>query len=166
MMPEEQELNDEFEVDPDPRSKTYAKLELKSTSTSNPDRPRTLAAGWDKNTGTMTVVFRDRTWYNYYNVPEEIWDEFRGAPSKGVYLEESGLNNWDDKGPVNRDTMSPHKKNALDSVVEAAAREQDISGGLQFTGDTRRLSSVMKIYDDFINGMDNEGRPDRISDEE
>ena len=60
------------------------------TSTTNWKRPRTVAAGYDYNpdadTGVLTVVFRDGTFYNYYDVPPSVWIEFHDSFSKGPML--------------------------------------------------------------------------------
>lgn len=59
------------------------------TSSTNYKRPRTVAAGWQENSeddpfkGTLTVVFRDGTVYNFYDVPQEVWINFRASISKG-----------------------------------------------------------------------------------
>lgn len=61
------------------------------TTTTNPQRPRTVAAGYEvddpySDLGKLTCVFRDGTFYNYYDVPIFIWEGFRQAPSKGKYI--------------------------------------------------------------------------------
>lgn len=53
------------------------------TSSTNYSRPRTVAAGYDKGRQTMTVVFRDGTFYNYYGVSQAEWEAFRASYSKG-----------------------------------------------------------------------------------
>lgn len=53
------------------------------TSSTNYQRPRTVAAGYDAERMTMTVVFRDGTFYNYYEVTQSEWDAFRASYSKG-----------------------------------------------------------------------------------
>lgn len=61
------------------------------TSTTNYKRPRTVAAGWAATstdagstpTGTLTVIFRDGTPYNFYDVPETVWLGFHQSISKG-----------------------------------------------------------------------------------
>lgn len=65
-----------------------APMSVSPTSTSNPDRPRTLMAGFMitdpvNNTGTLSVMFRDGTMYNYYDVTMDDWKTFKFAPSKG-----------------------------------------------------------------------------------
>lgn len=77
-----------------------ANLILSQTSTSNPDEPRTLKAGYDDKNFIMTVEFRDGTRYNYYDVPPSMWQEFYHAFSKGRYLKASGLDDWHNKGPA------------------------------------------------------------------
>lgn len=67
------------------------------TSSSNASRPRTLAAGWHKEVGSnrdpreerfgrLTVMFRDGTLYNYYDVSYAEWRTFKGSLSKGPML--------------------------------------------------------------------------------
>lgn len=53
------------------------------TSSTNYSRPRTVAAGYDPERQTMTVVFRDGTFYNYYEVTQSEWDAFHASYSKG-----------------------------------------------------------------------------------
>lgn len=53
------------------------------TSTTDYSRPRTVAAGYDAERQTMTVVFRDGTFYNYYEVTRSEWLAFRASISKG-----------------------------------------------------------------------------------
>lgn len=77
-----------------------ANLILSQTSTTNPDEPRTLKAGYDDNNYILTVEFRDGTLYNYYDVPPSVWQEFYYSFSKGMYLRDSGLDNWANKGPA------------------------------------------------------------------
>ena len=70
-----------------------APISVIPTSTSNLKRPRTVAAGYrraDGSTpegqGTLTVVFRDGTYYNYYDVTPQEWQKFKIAGSKGPLL--------------------------------------------------------------------------------
>jgi KTSC domain len=55
------------------------------TSSTNYSRPRTVAAGYDPKEGTLTVVFRDGTVYNYYGVSSEEWLAFYASYSKGKH---------------------------------------------------------------------------------
>lgn len=72
-----------------------ALLSVFPTSTTNPQRPRTLAAGYDHESRTMTVMFRDGTLYNYYQVSTTMWNGFKRAFSKGVWIRQ----NLDVRGP-------------------------------------------------------------------
>lgn len=54
------------------------------TSSTDYGRPRTVAAGYDPSTQTMTVVFRDGTFYNYYEVTPGEWENFHASISKGA----------------------------------------------------------------------------------
>ena len=66
-----------------------APITIVPTNTTNPDRPRTVAAGYDKDRQVITVVFRDGTFYNYYQVPYPMWQGFRMSQSKGKYIRET-----------------------------------------------------------------------------
>lgn len=115
-----------------------AAISIRSTSTSNPKNPRTLRAGYEYATGTLTVIFDDHgkaKWWNYYNVPVELWDGFRNAKSKGRFLISSGLNTWDDMGEPNMAAMSPQYVAALGKTRDV----QQALGGRQ----SRRLSGPM-----------------------
>ncbi len=67
-------------------SRDPAAISVLPTSSKNPERPRTVAAGYDQDRGVLTVVFRDGTFYNYYNVGEDEWAEFKARQSKGEYI--------------------------------------------------------------------------------
>lgn len=67
-------------------SELPARITVVPTSTSNPQRPRTVAAGYDLDRQVLTVVFRDGTWYNYYEVTANEWKAFKAAVSKGRYI--------------------------------------------------------------------------------
>lgn len=70
-------------VDGQDNSPTFSLSEVPTSST-NYSRPRTVAAGYDPDTQTMTVVFRDGTFYNYYEVTKSEWDSFHASYSKGA----------------------------------------------------------------------------------
>lgn len=91
-----QQNREELDEDVNQRPVNFANLAI-PTSTSNPSRPRTLAAGYylyvgerakpyaDRR-GKITVMFRDGVFWNYYNVPPGVWREFKGSISKGPML--------------------------------------------------------------------------------
>ena len=44
------------------------------------------AAGYDALSQTLEVEFKNGTIYQYYNVPDALYDGFRHAASKGQFL--------------------------------------------------------------------------------
>lgn len=68
------------------RGRQPAPISLIPTSTINPERPRTVAAGYDEGRQVLTVVFRDGTFYNYYDVDRGTWDQFKAVQSKGRFI--------------------------------------------------------------------------------
>lgn len=72
--------------------------QIDPTNTSNPLRPRTLRAGYIKDRGaaegTLWVVFRDGTPWEYYDVPQNVWRNFRRVKSPGRFINRV-LNNYD-----------------------------------------------------------------------
>lgn len=44
------------------------------------------SVGYDGPSQTLEVEFQNGSVYQYYNVPENIYNEFMKAPSKGVFL--------------------------------------------------------------------------------
>ena len=69
-----------------PADTTLAPLSIRPTSTINPNRPRTLAAGYSPAQRKVSVVFRDGTPYNYYDVGPGTWFNFARALSKGRFI--------------------------------------------------------------------------------
>lgn len=63
-----------------------APLSIIPTSTTNFQRPRTVAAGWDPAREVLTVVFRDGLFYNYYDVKKSTWTAFKSVTSKGRFI--------------------------------------------------------------------------------
>jgi len=68
------------------RGREPAPISIVPTSTINPERPRTVAAGYDDKRSVLTVVFRDGTFYNYYDVTADEWTQFKASYSKGRYI--------------------------------------------------------------------------------
>lgn len=93
---------------------------MSATGSTNPKKPRTIKAGYDFNTGTMTVVFRDGTWWEYRGVPDFMWYDFTAADSKGRFLRESGLDQWADMGPANINAMPRHRRVQMNEMKDWA----------------------------------------------
>lgn len=83
---------DNWSDDPRDHVQEAAPITIYPTQTINPSRPRTVAAGYRPNTsqdrrkGTLTVIFRDGSYYNYYEVDPTTWYHFKAAPSKGRFI--------------------------------------------------------------------------------
>jgi len=88
-----------------------AKLTVVPTTTSNPDRPRTVAAGYDKSREVITVVFRDGTFYNYYQVSPREWQDFKARVSKGRYIYK--FLDFKPRGPADLSTVPSYARNTL-----------------------------------------------------
>lgn len=63
---------------------TFVEYDIPTSST-NYSRPRTVAAGYDPSKETLTVVFRDGTVYNYYQITSQEWLAFYASFSKGKH---------------------------------------------------------------------------------
>jgi hypothetical protein len=60
-----------------------ARLTDVPTSSTNFKKPRTVAAGYDNARQVLTVMFRDGTLWNYYDVTKDEWIKFHASISKG-----------------------------------------------------------------------------------
>jgi len=107
-------------------SNAAAPLSVIPTSSSNPDRPRTVAAGYDKVREVLTVVFRDGTFYNYYEVRPTEWQDFKRRVSKGRYIYENL--DFKPRGPANVNSVPAGARRTLYGL---ARLNQLKSGGKQ-----------------------------------
>lgn len=73
---------DNIRWDPDVE---YPQMETRS---SNPERPRTLEAGYDPGNQILRITFREGALYEYIGVPEHTWETFRRAPSPGRMVDD------------------------------------------------------------------------------
>jgi hypothetical protein len=95
---------------------------LMTTISTNPERPRTLKAGYDFQNENLIVIFRDGTWWEYRGVPVYMWYDFLSAESKGRFLRESGLDHWSDMGPVDINSMPKHRRVQMSNIKEFSDR--------------------------------------------
>lgn len=72
-------------------------LPYRPTPSINPPRPRTQAMGYDRDTQTMTVQFREGAVYEYHNVSAREWNNMRRVKSPGKAINRT----FNDK-PYNR----------------------------------------------------------------
>lgn len=106
------------------RTNGPAPITQRPTNTSNPRRPRTVAAGYDKDRKVLTVVFRDGTFYNYYEVSEYMWNTFKSLPSKGAYIKR-----YLDKKPRGEADLAYVTKQAQELLYRVSRTNQILYGG-------------------------------------
>ena len=87
-----------------------APITVVPTSTTNPERPRTVAAGYDADEEKLTVVFRDGTFYNYYEVDENEWAAFKANRSKGAVIYR--MLDFKPRGPADDSNISQSAREA------------------------------------------------------
>jgi hypothetical protein len=107
-----------------PRDVKEAGVRMETAPTSNPERPRAKTLGYNPNTNTLYVVFRDNTWWEYRNVPVKLWVGIQNSSSTGKYLAKSGLDIWPDMGPADLSTMSDEAKARMSDNASKADRMQ------------------------------------------
>jgi len=112
------------------RGRQAAPISLVPTSTINPERPRTVAAGFDEKRQVLTVVFRDGTFYNYYDTDRDTWMQFKTAQSKGrfiaAYLDGHG------RGTANMAKSPVYARESLYRVARTGQLVNDGQTGGQF----------------------------------
>lgn len=103
--------DDVYAVYPDPEDSAYNPAGFNTgyyespTSTSNPDRPRTVAASYDPDRSVLTIMFRDSTLYNYYDVDMSTWEEFHSKSSKWEFIK--NVLDSHPRGPANINDLNP-----------------------------------------------------------
>ena len=110
--------------------------ELVVAPTTNPKMPRALTVGYNPNTRTLVVVFRDNTWWQYNDVPVHMWIGLRDSASTGEFLRTEGLDTWPDMGPADMDALSAGVKAQMS---ESAQKANDIQQG------NNTLSNLLNI---------------------
>jgi hypothetical protein len=101
-----------------------APITQRPTNTSNPKRPRTVAAGYDKQREVLTLVFRDGTFYNYYDVSLQMWNTFKQLPSKGKYIKR-----YLDRKPRGTAEMSYISQRGQELLYRVSRTNQILYGG-------------------------------------
>lgn len=127
--------------------------EMTTAPTTNPKRPRALTIGYNPNTSTLIVVFRDNTWWQYNNVPVDMWLGLRNSASTGKYLREEGLDTWPDMGPANMDALSESVKAQISDSVQSASDIQNSDTAIQkvLRGETSlRSFTAEELFKDYL----------------
>jgi hypothetical protein len=81
-----------------------------SAPTINPPKPRALKIAYSKEAEKLVVRFRDGTWWEYNQIPVDMWNDLKASNSTGRYLAGSGLDKHDDMGPFNPNQMPPEDR--------------------------------------------------------
>jgi hypothetical protein len=112
--------DDDEEEDIDPEAP--APLTDIPTSSTKASRPRTVAAGYDPDRKVLTVMFRDGTLWNYYNVEPGTASTFKSAISKGPMI------NWYRNGVYSPGEllMGQHSNGPADTSNVSSAVQADI----------------------------------------
>lgn len=111
-----------------------AALTVVPTSSTNYKRPYTVAAGWERyprqsgaasdNLGTLTVLFRDGTLWNYYNVDRSFWVKFRTSISKGEFIAKDApspdLTRNYPNGPADASRVSEQNRQLIYTIARAS----------------------------------------------
>ena len=82
----------------------------RNAPTTNPPRPRALKIAYSKSQQKLIVRFRDNTWWEYNEIPVDMWNDLKASDSTGKYLAASGLDQHDNMGPFNPEGMSPEDR--------------------------------------------------------
>jgi hypothetical protein len=98
------------------------------TSSTNVTRPRTVASGYDPDRKVLTVMFRDGTLWNYYDVSSGEWSTFHNSFSKGPMLNywvkgsyQPGFLLYKSNGPADLASVS---QNVLAEIYKVARLNQ------------------------------------------
>ena len=62
------------------------RISVAPTRSSDPGRPRTRAMGYDYNTDTLRVVFREGAVYDYFGVSTAEWWRMKRSASPGKFI--------------------------------------------------------------------------------
>ena len=127
--------------------------ELTTAPTTNPSRPRALTIGYNSTTSTLIVVFRDNTWWQYNNVPVDVWLGLKTTSSTGKYLREEGLDSWPDMGPANMDDMSEGVKAQIGMSAQSASNIQNSSTVLEKVlrgNESLKSFSAEELFKDYL----------------
>jgi hypothetical protein len=105
-----------------PKELKNAGAEVKNAPTTNQERPRAWTIAYHPSDRKLVVVFRDNTWWEYRNVPVQIWEGLKSSGSTGKYLRTSGLDHWPDMGPANMDEFSSGSKERISQTAQIGSR--------------------------------------------
>ena len=100
--------------------------EFRHANTTDSSRPRAHAIGYNYESRTLYVVFRDGTQWQYDNVGANHWEAIQITDSTGRYLASSGLDRWPTMGPADTENISPEAQARLSQTAATASRIQKV----------------------------------------
>lgn len=127
------------------------------TATSKPERPRTIAAGYDPRSKTLTLVFRDGTYYNYYEVSKQEWDTFRGLPSKYEYI--AGTLDGHRRGEADVSVISEEVRRAIYQVARMSQSRTQGKTTRSVISSAVKKKNTPRTYPGGTNPHANKGKP-------
>jgi len=111
-----------------PKDVEDAGTQLLTAPTTNPTRPRALSIGYNVNSKKLIIIFRDNSWWEYRNVPVEMWMNLKSTKSTGRFLRDSGLDSWLDMGQSDPSQMSEASREQFTySAVKAGRMQKGIN---------------------------------------
>jgi hypothetical protein len=132
---------DYVQTSPAPLSEVPTATSAYSPNASKPGQPRTVGAGFiidqGEDKGKLTIVFRDGTYYNYYDVPHTTWETFKSLPSKGAFIK-SVLDGYE-RGPATDVNLDPDVRQELYKILMTA---QQMSKGRRMTKRQRATETL------------------------
>ena len=110
--------------------------EFRHANTTDSSRPRAHAIGYNYDSRTLYIVFRDGTQWQYDNVGANHWEALQITDSTGRYLASSGLDRWPTMGPADTENISPEAQARLSQTAATASRIQKVREDFKipFTG--------------------------------
>lgn len=84
--------------------------------------PRARVIAYNSQDNTLIVVFWDNTWWQYNNVPVDMWMALSSSSSTGGYLHTSGLNVWGDMGEAVIDNIPTSVRAQIAQIAMSATR--------------------------------------------
>jgi hypothetical protein len=121
-----------------------AALSVVPTSTTNARKPRTVAAGFDRRRLVLTVVFRDGTYYNYYEVPPSMWQAFKARVSKGRFIRETL--DFQPRGPADVASLSPAARESLARLSRTGQILGQDHKGTYRTDNQKQRNATQRAY--------------------
>lgn len=78
--------------------------------TTNLSFPRARVLGYNRDTGTLVIIFRDTKWIMYTEpIEEEVWEGLKSSDSTGKYLYYNGIDSLPWTDITNSPGMLPRK---------------------------------------------------------